>query len=160
MVRRRRDGGRSRWASTGIVLLAVCVVASSASAAEADATAKQILDDTGVRGGLIVHVGSGDGMLTAALRASESYMVHGLDADAANVAKAREYIQSLGVYGKVSVDRWSGGRLPYAENLVNLVVAEDLGDTPMAEVMRVLCPNGVAYVKTDGEWTKTVKPRA
>jgi outer membrane protein assembly factor BamB len=27
------------------------------------------------------------------------------------------------------------------------------------EVMRVLCPNGVAYVKENGRWTKTIKPR-
>ena len=160
MVRELREGGRSRWAGAGIIVLAACLIASNAPAADgAEALAKQILDATGVRGGLIVHVGSGDGKLTAALRASESYMVHGLDGDAANVAKARKHIQSLGIYGKVSVDRWSGGRLPYAENLVNLVVAEDLGAAPMADVMRVLCPNGVAYVKKGGEWTKTVKPR-
>ena len=48
--------------------------------------------------------------------------------------------------------------LPYADNLVNLVVAEDLGEVAMAEVMRVLCPGGVAYVKRGGKWEKTVKP--
>ena len=37
--------------------------------------------------------------------------------------------------------------LPYVDNLVNLVVAENLGKVAMAEVMRVLCPGGVAYVK-------------
>ncbi|MCX5656573.1 MAG: hypothetical protein NTY65_18200 [Planctomycetota bacterium] len=50
-------------------------------------------------------------------------------------------------------------RLPYADNLVNVVVAEDLGKTPMDEVMRVLAPLGVAYVKgADGKWAKTLKP--
>jgi hypothetical protein len=29
----------------------------------------------------------------------------------------------------------------------------------MDEVMRVLCPNGVAYIKKGSDWTKTVKPR-
>ena len=119
----------------------------------------QILDDTGTRGGLVVHLGCGDGTLTAALRAGDGYLVHGLDADAANVRQAREHCRSLGLYGPVSVERWTGNRLPYTDNLVNLVVAEALGEIPMAEVLRVLVPEGVAYVRQNGRWTKTVKPR-
>ncbi|MCK4277319.1 MAG: PQQ-binding-like beta-propeller repeat protein, partial [Phycisphaerae bacterium] len=42
---------------------------------------------------------------------------------------------------------------------MNLVVSEDLGAIGMSEVMRVLCPNGVAYIRENGKWTKTVKPR-
>lgn len=121
--------------------------------------AKQILDATDVKGGLIVHVGCGDGKLTAALRANGSYLVHGLDTEAENVEKAREYIQSFGSYGNVSIDRFDGRRLPYVDNLVNLVVAEDLGDASMDEVMRVLAPNGVAYVKRGNKWAMTAKPR-
>jgi outer membrane protein assembly factor BamB len=121
--------------------------------------AKKILDSTGIKGGLIVHIGCGNGRLTASLRADESYLVHGLDNDVENVEKAREYIRSIGRYGNVSIDRLNVGRLPYVDNLVNLVVAEDLGDTSMDEVMRVLAPHGVAYIKNDGEWKKTIKPR-
>ncbi|MFW6162496.1 MAG: PQQ-binding-like beta-propeller repeat protein, partial [Planctomycetota bacterium] len=44
--------------------------------------------------------------------------------------------------------------LPYVDNSVNLVVAEDLAGLPMAEVMRVLAPRGVAMV--GGK--RTVKP--
>jgi outer membrane protein assembly factor BamB len=123
-------------------------------------SARQILDAAGVRGGLVVHLGCGDGQLTAALHASASYLVHGLDVSPLNVDKARDYIRSKGLYGPVSAARWTDpARLPYADNFVNLVVAEDPGKTPMAEVMRVLAPLGVAYVKgADGRWTKTVKP--
>ena len=59
----------------------------------------------------------------------------------------------------MSIDRLAGKRLPYIDNLVNLIVAENQGGIPMAEVMRVLAPNGVAYVMKDGRWTKTIKPR-
>ncbi len=118
-------------------------------------SAKQILEATGVKGGLVVHVGCGDGKLTAALRANESYMVHGLDTDAKNIEAARKHIRKLSLYGKVSVEQFDGKTLPYADNLVNLVVAEDLGGIGMDEVMRVLAPNGVAYIKGK----KTVKPR-
>ena len=60
------------------------------------ANAREIQDTAGVKGGLIVHVGCGDGTLTAALRTSDSFIVHGLDTDAANIAAARQHIQSLG----------------------------------------------------------------
>ncbi len=104
--------------------------------------ARRILNATGVEGGLVVHIGCGDGELTAALCANDSYMVHGLDTDPANVERAREHVRSLGLYGKVSVDRLGGRRLPYVDNLVNLVISEDLGRISRDEVMRVLCPRG------------------
>ena len=122
-------------------------------------SAQQILKATGVQGGLIVHLGCGDARLTAAFRAKDSYLVHGLDADAAPIAKARQQLQSRGLYGPESVELWSGPGLPYVDNLVNLVVAENLRGIPMDEVLRVLAPNGVAYLKQDGRWSKTVKPR-
>ena len=118
----------------------------------------QILDATGVEGGLVVHVGCGDGKLTAALRANERYLVHGLDADPNNIEQARGHIRSLGLYGKVSVEHWTGNTLPYIDNLANLVVSEGLGGISMDEVMRVLCPNGVAYIKNGQTWNTTVKP--
>lgn len=114
-----------------------------------------ILQSAGVKGGLVVHLGCGDGALTTALRANDSYLVHGLDADAGNVRRARDFICSKGLYGCVSADTWNGKSLPYADNLVNLIVVSDakvqVSDT---ELMRVLAPLGVAWV--NGQ--KTVKP--
>ena len=127
-------------------------------AAGAAALARQIREAAGVRSGLIVHLGCGDGKLTAALLAGSNCLVHGLDADAANVERARAHVRSLGLYGKVSIDRFDGKRLPYADNLVNLVVAAPLGDVRTEDVMRILAPGGVAYVKEGGAWKKTVKP--
>ncbi len=135
------------------------LLAASARGTANEDEAGEILDAAGVKGGLIVHVGCGDGRLTAALHASNSYLVHGLDADANNVKDAREYIRSLGLYGRVSVEHWTKNSLPYAENLVNLVVSENLGEISMDEVMRALCPNGVAYIKTGDTWMEEVKPR-
>ena len=63
--------------------------------------AEKILNTCEVKGGLIVHIGCGDGKLTAALRANERYIVQGLDSDVKNVEQARKFIQSLGVYGAV-----------------------------------------------------------
>jgi len=121
---------------------------------ERDELARRILADTRVRGGLIVHLGCGDGKLTASLRVNDRYVVHGLDAEAANIAKARDHIHWRGLYGPVSVDVFDGKRLPYTDNLVNLLVAEDLGALTIDEVRRVLAPLGVAKVGDK----KIVKP--
>ncbi len=162
MGRKTRSGGVWSWRFFSAVVLSVCggVLGAAETAAEPAQrpSAREILEASGVQGGLIVQLGCGDGKLAAALRAGESYLVHGLDASAANVEKARDHIRSLGLYGKVSFDRHSGGRLPYVDNLVNLVVAEQPGSVPGEEILRVLAPGGVAYVKQDGRWTKTVKP--
>ena len=105
-------------------------------AAEPEQVATEILETTGVRGGLIVHLGCGDGTLTAALRANERYLVHGLDRDAKQVRAAREHIRSVGDYGSTTIDRLDGDQLPYIANTVNLVVSDELQGVPMQEVLR------------------------
>ncbi|UCC98496.1 MAG: PQQ-binding-like beta-propeller repeat protein [Phycisphaerales bacterium] len=122
--------------------------------------AEPILKACDIKGGLIVHIGCGNGRLTAALRAGDSYLVHGLDPSQSNIERVRAYLQSIGIYGPVSVEKLKGTSLPYIDNLVNLVVSQDLGVVPMSEVMRVLCPNGVAYIRKNSQWVKTVKPRS
>jgi outer membrane protein assembly factor BamB len=140
--------------------LCFLIGAGSALAAEDNPQqqASTILAATGTTGGLVVHLGCGDGQLTAALKAGDGFLVHGLDDNTESVDAARTNVRKLGAYGSVSVDVLSGTRLPYAENMVNLLVSEDLGKIAMKEVLRVLVPNGVAYIKEDGHWAKTVKP--
>ena len=140
------------------VTFSLCVLIVFLGTGGAADFARKVLDATGVNGGLIVHIGCDDAGLTMALRASDAHTVQGLHTDPKAVESAMSHIQSHGVYGPVSVMCFDGRRLPYANDLVNLVVAEDLGEVPMSEVMRVLCPKGVAYVKADGQWNVTVKP--
>lgn len=116
-----------------------------------------MIQQSGVKGGIVVHVGCGDGKLTAALRANERFQVQGLTQDAAAVDKIRESIHAAGQYGQVAIDAWDGKHLPYIENFVNLLVVED-GAVTKEEMDRVLTPLGVALVKKDGQWEKTVKP--
>jgi len=111
--------------------------------------ARQILKTAGVEGGLVVHVGCGDGRLTAALHAGDRYLVHGLDTDADAVARARDHVRRCGLYGAVSVDTFDGTRLPYADDLVNLLVMEGPSRVAEREIRRVLAPRGVALVSGD-----------
>ena len=145
--------------------LSLCLVATLFPASQllADATsdANEILSESGVSAGFVVHLGAGDGSLTAALRQNNLIQVHGLEADPAKVAIARNQIRAAGDYGEVSVVKFSGRQLPYVDNLVNLFVTANSGDVPMTEIVRVLVPNGVAMVKgADGKWTKTVQAAA
>ena len=158
-----------------LVLLSLCVLTGPAvvNASEAGPLAEQLLDSSGVQGGIVVHLGCGHGKVTAALRAGESYTVHGLETDAAEVAAARDHLHSLGLYGPVSVEQHSGPRLPYADNLINLIVVQDAGFLPMDELLRVLAPEGVVLISRnanqqmkvrgrdlqigDGKWSKIVK---
>jgi outer membrane protein assembly factor BamB len=120
--------------------------------------ARAIFNITGIKGGFVVDLGCGAGQLTAALRTSDNIVVQGLETSSANVEKARAAIQSAGLYGPVSVNLFDGKHLPYVDNLVNLIVVENRGQVPMAEIMRALAPLGVVCVKQGGTWTKTVKP--
>ena len=84
---------------------------------------------------MIVHLGCGDGKLTAALHTSDRFLVHGLDSNIDNVDAARNHIRSLGKYGRVFVEHHTGDRLPYIDNSVNLIVADTLGEVPQAEIL-------------------------
>ncbi|MFC1635300.1 class I SAM-dependent methyltransferase [Planctomycetota bacterium] len=142
-----------------ILICLVIILCLLLTAKAQEQQARQILEATGVKGGLIAHIGCGDGKLTAALYMDDCYLVHALDKDTEDVEKARAYIQSLGLYGQVSVERWNNDYLPYTDNLVNLLISHEPLEVTMEEVLRVLAPNGVAYFKKERLWAKVVKPR-
>lgn len=145
-----------------IIIASFCILiisGSSCSRGTAEEEAQTILEQSGVQGGLIVHINCGDGVLTEALKSHDSLLVHGLDPVEENVRRAREYIAQKQQYGPISADRLTGNLLPYTDNMVNLIVAEDLGDISKDEAMRVLTPEGVLMTRGFFGWNKTVKPR-
>jgi outer membrane protein assembly factor BamB len=114
---------------------------------------------SGVKGGLVVQLGAKDPVVTASLRLDERYMVQGLSVDASDVQMARSSLHSRGLYGPVSVEQFDGKKLPYIENFVNLIVADEGLDVSEEEILRVLVPEGVALVRRNDTWKKVVKPR-
>ncbi len=120
--------------------------------------AEQILRLSNVKGGLIVHVNCGTAELTTALGAKSRCTVRGLEADPSLIDQARRNVRSSGQYGRVSIAHWSGLRLPFADNLVNLILAEQPGDVATEEMMRALAPLGVALIKQNGTWVRHIKP--
>ena len=155
---------------TAIVMIAVLVSAYVATgfslpvcamdldAITAKPTAKKLLAESGVAGGVIVHVGVVDGALTAALRPNDSYLVQGLSRDRETVAEARSTIRRLGLYGPVSVVHWTGSALPYAEESVNLlVISDNSAKVTQQEIERVLAPLGVVLRIENGTVKKDTK---
>ncbi|MAG93647.1 MAG: hypothetical protein CMJ48_07850 [Planctomycetaceae bacterium] len=142
-------------------ILTLFILATQSAAAEQQqsfASMQELVKASGVSGGLVVHLGSGDGKATADLFAGDRFVVHGLYRDRELVGKARQHIKQKKLYGKVSVQHWAGRRLPYTDNLLNLLVVDEIADVPMNEVLRVLAPLGTAYVKSGTTWEKTIKP--
>jgi len=134
----------------GIVLLSAAV----SLAAEAAAPATQCPGTAEVSGGLCVQVGCDDLGLAVELARTGRFLVQVLDGDAARVEKARQEVPSQNLYGLVSVDRLGApNKLPYAENLVNLLVLADPSAVPPGEMARVLRPGAIVLLpqKPDAE---------
>ena len=130
------------WPGILVGVLVGVLVSSPASARDA----LSLLEQSGVQGGIVVHVGCGDGRETAKLLLNHRYLVHGLDATDANVAQARKTIRAMNLYGKVSVAKFDGRNLPYTNDLVNLLIDSTGGAVAEEEMLRVLVPGGVAFL--------------
>ena len=148
-----------RFGEIAVFAIFACFIMASHAKADANSEAIEILSESGISAGFVVHLEPNDGSLTAALRRGESTQIHALTRDASKLSALRKRISKSGNYGDVAAELLATKELPYVDNLVNLFVSDDLGTTPMSEVIRVLVPNGVAMIKVNGEWQKTVKPR-
>ena len=142
----------------GVFGCLLCLVFLLAGCTNYSEKANHIFESTGIKGGIIVHAGVEDGRLTAALYQDSAFAVHGLTENMSNVRKARKYILDNGFYGRVSVEHWNGQNLPYVDNMVDLFVADREMSLPMEEILRVLSPGGIAYIKRNDQWIKREKP--
>ncbi|MCC6881122.1 MAG: PQQ-binding-like beta-propeller repeat protein [Verrucomicrobiales bacterium] len=121
--------------------------------------AATLLEQGTTSGGLVVHVGCGEGRLTGELaRARSALLVHGLDSDAVRVRLAREHFLTLEEAGRLSAELWKGGPLPYAERLVNLLLIDAGQEVPEEEAFRVLAPGGTILRRAGDQWKATRKP--
>lgn len=135
---------RISFAGMMVIGLVVC------SQTVAGVTAEDVCETAGIKGGLVVHLGCGEGHLTPELLAGDAFVVQGLDTDPVKVRQARERIHSLGRGGRVSARVFDGRHLPYVDNLVNLLVVTDPASVDKEEMLRVLRPGGVVLaVGTD-----------
>lgn len=145
----RRTGVAVALAVWGGVVALSAPAGAVAEEAGLKALASSALSMTRRKGGICVHLGCGDGKLTAELVQHSRFYVHGLAWEQRDVERARTLLQSLKLYERSAVEEARPGGLPYLDDLVNLLVvdsfpeAEKRGVT-LAEIFRVLTPHGVA----------------
>jgi outer membrane protein assembly factor BamB len=146
--------GLAAWCG---LLVAATATAGESSAPEQDAAA--ILRASGASGGIIAIVEPAEAELAVALAKRGSFLVHCLSADAGRCEALRRAIRASGWYGTVSVSRWQSPDLPYAENLLNVVVVASCDPLAAAapslpEICRVLAPLGTALAASSagGAW--------
>ena len=137
-----------------ITALAVCVIANLTCLGSAG----EILPACEAPGGIAVYLGNADLEKLKDLHAEGRFTVQALDRDAKRVDDLRKGISAAGLYGPVSVRVLSGDRLPYVNDLVNMVVADDMLGLTEEEVLRVVCPLGRVRIRSDETWKTITKP--
>jgi len=134
-----------------LVLLSFVLTTVDSVQAATPGPGEELLRASGIKGGIVVHLGCSDGKATSALYTGDRFLVHGLDTDTDAVEGAKAHIDSLGLYGMVSVETYDGRNLPYGDNIVNLILVDDASGVSAEEIERVLVPAGAALVKSDSE---------
>jgi outer membrane protein assembly factor BamB len=150
------------------VLFSILTLLTASPVLSADAVS-DVLEKSGVTGGLIIQIGIDDPGDLAGLLVDENCVVQVLDKDAKKVEGAKAVLKTEGLYGRITVGLFDGEHLPYVDNLVNVILASgkparaDGSNRPGwqvagDEIARVLAPRGVAIVagKTDTRHLKLV----
>lgn len=140
---------RNQWLS--LVLVLVLVLSASRAHGQQSDPAKA----AGLQGGLVVQLGASDTRAAAALSLTGRYLIHVLDADADKIQTARTQLRNEGHYGLAWAEQARDtNRLPYAENIVNLIVVNDY-TVAVDELSRVLTPGGSVVVTNTDVLTKS-----
>lgn len=138
------------------LLSAAPAQSTNTPAKEQQETASQIVRSSCASGGFCAFVGSADADVALALAKQGAFQVHCLCTEPDTCTGVRKAIRSRGMYGTVSAGTLDGDRLPYTDNLINIVVVDSYPDLrkkgiSLDEVVRVLVPLGTAFIGTSGD---------
>lgn len=144
MKTRFSPGIFSLFQSYLLVAFTLCLTVCPVGAQPGEALARQIVDDSGFQGGLIVLVGGWDVDLAVSLGKAPNVLVHWLMRDGKGLEETRREIRDAGIYGRVSAMAWEGPTLPYADGMVNLLALQhdERLKIDQSEADRVLAPMG------------------
>tara|TARA_B110000483_G_C18173828_1_gene534289 strand:+ start:1398 stop:2090 length:693 start_codon:yes stop_codon:yes gene_type:complete len=111
-----------------------------------------------LNGGIIVTLDLTDATQLEELASNPSLRIQALLEENEAIEPLRKSIHQAGKYGQISVNPHNGSELPYIDNLVNLVICDQSTNIPRDELLRVLTPHGILYLKTDNGYERIVKP--
>ena len=140
-------------------LLATVVVAllASASTTPAAPPIDHVVRQTEPQRGILVHLG-GDASRSLRLAGGERFVVQSLVDSDAKRDRFRKIIGDHARYGDVSVNRFHGTTLPFADNLINVLVVDDALGVSREEMLRVIRPLGSLWIASDDQWQRFDKP--
>ena len=149
-----------------LATIAVCCNTDEIAAANPAQPAADIITFSGAPGGICSVVGANDAELALGLAKRGSFVVQCLVERPADRDRLRKEIRVAGEYGTVSAELLLEKRLPYTDNLVNIIVVSDLPTfrgkgVSLKEIVRALAPLGTAWLggpsasKAD-DWVKAV----
>ncbi len=138
----------------GLMLLFPCLVLAQAQ--DDTALAKQVVEETQVRRGLCVLLGVTDPGLPLSIASQGKFLVYAIAQEPALVQPLRQAIAQKNNTGRIMVAWHDLKKIPLADQLINLMVIRDVKTVKergleLAEVKRLLAPNGVVWVGALGK---------
>ena len=117
----------------------------------AERASERILNASDRRDGLCVIVNASGPELAVALAKRSKFVVQTLH-DTAELDAIRKSVDQCGLYGRVSARKASFERLPYTDNLINLLIACDYHllqrhGLTVDEMLRVVAPHGEIWLQ-------------
>ncbi|MCU0872310.1 MAG: PQQ-like beta-propeller repeat protein [Pirellulaceae bacterium] len=134
-------------------LLGLIAIAGGLGAAD---RAQTLIAQSQFTGGVAVHVHGTDAALLRGLQQQCPHLLgHLLVASENDARQARESLVAAGLHGTITVATWQSNTLPFIDNFVNLLIIEEGSKVPRDEILRVLAPEGTAFLDSE----TLVKPR-
>lgn len=136
------------------VILAAFVLAAVFSCVDvrAASVAKHLVGKAGISQGICSVVGCDDPALALEVVESSGFLVHVLTPTGQDAAAVHQAADKAGIgLGRLIAEKIPTGRLPYGDNVVDVVLVVDLsaarlGAVSAAEILRVLRPKGRAII--------------
>jgi outer membrane protein assembly factor BamB len=115
------------------------------------AAGQQLVQDSNLPGGICLVISESEARLALDLARDDRFVVQLLCLDVKRLEPIRRQIRDADAYGRVSADSLTSDRLPYTDNLLNLVVVDGLAagmqNAPsLGEILRVTAPLGTVYL--------------
>ena len=135
-----------------LVMFASGLGVGGATASAPSELAAYVQEQAGTSAGVCAVIGCEDVEVAVAIAQSSDFIVHVLDPATSNVIAARGVAEAQGlILPQFVVEQSPLQRLPYADNVVDLLVAVNPSETILSqltvpEVLRVLRPKGSAIV--------------
>ena len=145
----RRSGRLGRYALLLTLTIHSVAAGASSDAKNASSLVADVVKQTGRTGGLVVLLDNGDTALADAFSNRPQFLLQTLTSTEARYLQLRDHVRVQSDDARATAMTYAPGRLPYADGIVSIFVAENFGPDQgigVADLVRCLSPNGKATV--------------